>query len=37
MRCRQAIGEDDQPWSRTRSDFSFSSSLGLPSQPSAPK
>jgi hypothetical protein len=35
MRCRQAIGEAEQPWVRTRSDFSFSS--GMSSQPSSSK
>ncbi|NML45207.1 hypothetical protein HHL11_15745 [Ramlibacter sp. G-1-2-2] len=36
MRCRQLIGEDDLTWHRTRSDFSFSSGLNLPSHPSTP-
>ena len=36
LRCRQSIGEDDVSWHRTRSDFSFSSGLSLPSHPSLP-
>jgi len=37
LRCRQAIGEDDVNWHRTRTDFSFSSgSMGMPSHPSLP-
>lgn len=36
MRCRQLIGEDDLTWQRTRSDFSFSSGLNMPSRPSTP-
>ena len=35
LRCRQLIGEDDLNWSRTRSDFSFSSGMGM-SHPSMP-
>ena len=35
LRCRQLIGEDDLNWSRTRSDFSFSSGMGM-SHPSTP-
>jgi hypothetical protein len=34
MRCRQLIGDDDSEWKRTRSDFSFSGDLNLPSRPS---
>jgi hypothetical protein len=37
LRCRQLIGEEQMVWHRTRSDFSFSSSLNLPSPPSMPK
>jgi hypothetical protein len=36
MRCRQLIGDREVKWQRTRSDFSFSSGLDLPSQPSSP-
>ena len=36
MRCRQLIGEGEMTWTRTRSDFSFSSGLSLPSQPNTP-
>jgi hypothetical protein len=36
LRCRQLIGERDTEWRRTRSDFSFSSSMGGSSQPSVP-
>ena len=35
MRCRQLIGETDSEWRRTRSDFSFSSGMGM-STPSTP-
>lgn len=35
-RCRELIGDSDSEWRRTRSDFSFSSSLGAASQPSTP-
>lgn len=35
LRCREAIGESDTEWRRTRSDFSFSSGLSLPSHPHA--
>ncbi|HET8745546.1 MAG TPA: hypothetical protein VFM98_08070 [Ramlibacter sp.] len=34
LRCRQLIGDSSAEWKRTRSDFSFSSDLGLPSRPS---
>jgi hypothetical protein len=34
-RCRELIGEHDLEWKRTRSDFTFSSGMGM-SQPSAP-
>jgi hypothetical protein len=34
MRCRQLIGDDGSEWKRTRSDFSFSGDLNLPSRPS---
>lgn len=36
MRCRELIGEPEGEWKRTRSDFSFSSSLGAASRPSVP-
>jgi hypothetical protein len=36
MRCRQLIGEGEMTWTRTRSDFNFSSGLSLPSQPTTP-
>ena len=36
MRCRQLIGEGEMTWTRTRSDFNFSSGLSLPSQPNTP-
>lgn len=35
-RCRELIGEERAQWRRTRSDFSFSSGLELPSHPSTP-
>lgn len=37
LRCREAIGDTERRWRRTRSDFSFSSNLGNgASQPSSP-
>ncbi|MEJ5988567.1 hypothetical protein WG902_01110 [Ramlibacter sp. PS3R-8] len=33
MRCRQLIGDDGSEWKRTRSDFSFSGDMNLPSRP----
>jgi hypothetical protein len=36
MRCRQLIGDDDLNWHRTRSDFTFSSGVSMPSHPSTP-
>jgi hypothetical protein len=36
MRSRQLIGDQESEWRRTRSDFSFSSGMGMPSQPSLP-
>ena len=36
LRCRDLIGEGEATWTRTRSDFSFSSGLGAASQPSMP-
>jgi hypothetical protein len=33
MRCRQLIGDDGSEWKRTRSDFSFSGDINLPSRP----
>jgi hypothetical protein len=36
MHCRDLIGDGDMEWKRTRSDFSFSSGTGIPSQPSTP-
>ena len=33
LRCRQAIGDDGSEWKATRSDFSFSGDLNLPSRP----
>jgi hypothetical protein len=36
LRCRQLIGEGEMTWTRTRSDFSFSGDLSLPSQPNTP-
>lgn len=34
LRCRQLIGDDGSEWKRTRSDFSFSGDLNVPSRPS---
>jgi hypothetical protein len=34
LRCRRLIGDDGVEWKRTRSDFRFSSGLGLPSNSS---
>jgi len=34
LRCRQLIGDDGTEWKRTRSDFSFSGDLNVPSRPS---
>lgn len=34
LRCRQLIGDDESEWKRTRSDFSFSGDLNVPSRPS---
>jgi hypothetical protein len=34
LRCRQLIGDNESEWRRTRSDFSFSGDLNLPSRPS---
>ncbi|WP_332827945.1 hypothetical protein [Ramlibacter sp.] len=34
LRCRQLIGDDETEWKRTRSDFSFSGDLNVPSRPS---
>jgi len=36
LRCREHIGDAEGDWRRTRSDFSFSSSLGASSRPSVP-
>jgi hypothetical protein len=36
LRCRALIGESDHTWHRTRSDFTFSSGLSLPTDPSSP-
>jgi hypothetical protein len=36
LRCRDLIGDGDTEWKRTRSDFNFSSGLGMPSHPSTP-
>lgn len=36
MRCRQLIGDSQTEWRRTRSDFSFSGGMSVPSQSSAP-
>lgn len=36
MRCRQLIGDTESGWTRTRSDFTFSGTSGLQSQPSSP-
>ncbi|MCD6078719.1 MAG: hypothetical protein K0R89_2657 [Ramlibacter sp.] len=33
LRCRQLIGDDGTEWKRTRSDFSFSADLNVPSRP----
>jgi hypothetical protein len=33
MRCRQLIGDDGSEWKRTRSDFSFSGDINMPSRP----
>jgi hypothetical protein len=35
-RCRGLIGDTEARWHRTRSDFTFSSGLSLPSHPSMP-
>ncbi len=35
-RCRGLIGDTEEAWHRTGSDFTFSSGLGLPSPPSMP-
>ena len=35
LRCRQLIGEAESEWTRTRSDFSFSSGPGVTSTPSS--
>lgn len=34
LRCRELIGDDESEWKRTRSDFSFSGDLNVPSRPS---
>jgi hypothetical protein len=37
LRCRQMIGDSDITWTRTQSDFTFSSSMNqMPSHPSLP-
>lgn len=36
LRCRQLIGDDSRAWTRTRSDFSFSGGMSVPSHPSSP-
>jgi hypothetical protein len=36
LRCRQLIGDAGSEWRRTRSDFSFSSGMGMHSHPSTP-
>jgi hypothetical protein len=36
LRCRELIGDSDSAWRRTRSDFSFSSGMGMHSRPSSP-
>lgn len=33
LRCRQLIGDDEVEWQRTRSDFSFSGDMNVPSSP----
>lgn len=33
LRCRQLIGDDEVEWKRTRSDFSFSGDMNVPSTP----
>lgn len=34
LRCRQLIGDSRQEWTRTRSDFTFSGGVSVPSNPS---
>lgn len=36
LRCRELIGDQEVPWRRTRSDFSFSGGLSTPAQESLP-
>ncbi|HSV77922.1 MAG TPA: hypothetical protein VLK85_01790 [Ramlibacter sp.] len=36
LHCRQLIGNTETDWQRTRSDFSFSSGLSVPTRPSSP-
>jgi hypothetical protein len=37
LRCRQLIGDSEREWTRTRSDFSFSNDMSVPSHPSSPQ